>query len=108
MTDFTPVQAENRYRIQTVYDAGQILKMIADTKEPVGPADIALTLSLSMNTAFRMCVTLEELGFLQKTGDRYTLGFGIGIMWARIKSSLEAARDQIDRDLVKIHIPEEK
>lgn len=91
-----------RYRIETVNQAGQILKYIAEAKGPVGSGEVAKALGLSPNTAFRMCITLEEMGFLKQVGDRYDLGMGLALFWARKKSRLEGERASIDRDLASL------
>jgi len=94
----------SRYRIETVFQAGQILKAVAQAKELVGPSDIARELDITVNTAFRMCVTLEELGFLQQIGDRYQLGMGLALFWARKKSGLEVERERIESDLKSLEV----
>jgi len=92
----------SRYRIETVHQAGRILKHIAESKGAVGSSDVATALGITGNTAFRMCVTLEELGFLQQVGDRYELGMGLALFWARKKASLEGERISIERDLAEL------
>lgn len=92
----------NRYRIETVYQAGQILKTVADFKNPVGSSDVAKALGITANTAYRMCVTLEELGFLKQIGDRYDLGMGLALFWARKKAMLEGERVGIERQLMEL------
>lgn len=91
-----------RYRIETVHQAGEILKYIADAKGVVGSADVAKALGITTNTAFRMCVTLEEIGFLKQVGDKYDLGMGLALFWARKKARLEGERDGIQQDLAAL------
>lgn len=104
MTDFTPAPspAENRYRIQTVYDAMQILQVISESREPMATGEIAKALDLSMNTAFRMCETLKEGGLLQEVGGKYTLGMKLMLFWAKTKAKLESEREKIDRILAAL------
>lgn len=92
----------NRYRIEAVYQAGQIIKTIANLKEPAGPSDVAKQLGITVNTAYRMCVTLEELGFLTQIGDKYNLGMGLALFWARKKAMLEGERIGIERKLTEL------
>lgn len=92
----------DRYRIESVYQAGQVLRAVAETKGAVGSSDIAKNLGIKVNTAFRMCVTLEELGFLKQIGDKYELGMGLALFWARKKATLEGERAAIDRDIEKL------
>ena len=92
----------NRYRIESVFQAGQILKTIADFKNPVGPSEVATTLGITVNTAYRMCVTLEELGFLKQIGERYDLGMGLALFWARKKAMLEGERVSVETQLMEL------
>jgi DNA-binding IclR family transcriptional regulator len=46
-----------------------------------------------------MCVTLEETGLLKQIGDKYELGMGNALLWARKKASLEGERDEINKEL---------
>lgn len=95
---------DNRYRIEAVYKAGLVLKLIADAKEPIGPAEIEATLGITLNAAFRMCETLEELGWIRKIGGKYELGMGLALMWARKKAGLEAALDTTTKELSSLSI----
>ncbi|MFA7465319.1 MAG: helix-turn-helix domain-containing protein, partial [Syntrophales bacterium] len=84
--------------------AGQVLNAVADAKEPIGPSEIARESGVSVDTAFRMCATLEELGFLQQIGDRYQLGMGLALFWARKKASLEGEKSRVERDLDSLEV----
>ncbi len=90
---------KSRYRIEAVYKAGQVLNAVANAKEPIGPSEIARESGVSVDTAFRMCATLEELGYLQQVGDRYQLGMGLALFWARKKAGLEGEKNRVERDL---------
>jgi DNA-binding IclR family transcriptional regulator len=41
-----------------------------------------------------MChlATLEDLGFVSTVGDRFRLGMGLALFWARVKSTLRRRR----------------
>lgn len=96
------MEGKNRYRIESVFQAGQVMKAVADSKEAVGPSEVAKTLGITINTAFRMCMTLEELGFLKQIGEKYELGMGLALFWARKKATLEGERAEIDRDIEQL------
>ncbi len=100
------MEKENRYRIETVHQAGQVLKTVANSKEPMGAIAIAKSLDIKSNTAFRICQTLDEIGFLKQVGDRYELGMGLALFWARKKASLETKREAVESDLDSIQIKE--
>jgi DNA-binding IclR family transcriptional regulator len=93
---------KERYRIEAVHQAGKILKAIAESRNPIGPSEVAKELEITVNTAFRMCITLEELGFLKQVGDKYDLGMGLALFWARKKAILEGERNGIDRQLTEL------
>ena len=93
---------DNRYRIESVFQAGQVLRAVADSKGVMGPTEIAASLGIKVNTAFRMCATLEELGFLKQVGEKYELGMGLALFWARKKASLEGERVAIEKDITQL------
>ena len=66
---------KNRYRIETVHQAGQVLKLVANSRTPMGSAEIGKALGMTANAAFRMCATLEEVGFLKEAGGKYELAW---------------------------------
>lgn len=88
-----------RYRIEALFEAGQILKAIAENKNPLGASEVASILGITPNKAYRMCVTLEEMGFLKQVSDKYDLGMALALFWARKKAMLEGERTGIDRQL---------
>ena len=88
---------ENRYRIEAVWTATQVLRKIANAPEPTGSKEIAATLGISENTAYRMCETLTEAGLLERIGAHYRLGTLCMLLWAKSTARLESQRDQIDR-----------
>jgi DNA-binding IclR family transcriptional regulator len=100
------MEEKRRYRIEAIAQAGQVLKIIADSKEPLGVADVTRITGIKPNTAFRILVTLEEVGFLKQVGDKYELGMGLALFWARKKSRLLGLREQIDEDLKALEIQE--
>lgn len=90
---------ENRYRIESIFQAGAVLKAVANSKEPLGSSELAKLCGLTANTAFRICVTLDELGFLNQIGDKYELGMGLALFWARKKAMLEGEKKRIEDQL---------
>lgn len=92
----------SRYRIESVFQAGQVLRVVAESKTVMGSSEIAAVLGITVNTAFRMCATLEELGFLKQVGEKFELGMGLALFWARKKASLEGERMVIERDITEL------
>lgn len=89
----------NRYRIESVFQAGQVLRVVAESKAAVGSTEIAARLGITVNTAFRMCMTLEELGFLKQVSEKFELGMGLALFWARKKATLEGERTAIEQNI---------
>jgi DNA-binding IclR family transcriptional regulator len=88
----------DRYVIESVRKACEILKFIAKSREPVASSQLALEIeNLTKDTAYRMCVTLDVQGLLNQVGDRYELGIGLGLFWSRKKATLESRRSEIEK-----------
>ncbi len=92
------------YRVNAVFRAGRILKIVAASKEPMTSGQIAEAVEISSDIAFRTCITLEELGFLNLIGEAYELGMGLALFWARKKATLEADRDRIDKAIELLNV----
>lgn len=90
-------------RIEAVKKAGEILKHLAHQKEPVNGPDIAKSLGMAEGTVMCHMATLEDLGFVESIGDRFIAGRQLALIWARVKSSLEAERARIDADIESIN-----
>ncbi|MEJ2695580.1 MAG: helix-turn-helix domain-containing protein [Candidatus Sulfobium sp.] len=93
-------------RIEAVRRAGEILKFLANQKEPITAPAIAHVTGAPLPTVMCHLVTLEELGFVQVINDRWRIGLGLGLIWARVKANLEGERDRIERDLESIRVEE--
>jgi len=93
---------KKRYRIETIIQAGQVLKAIADAKEPLGVSEVSKITGVKPNTVFRILVTLEEVGFVRAIGEKYELGMGAALLWSRYKANREALRAKIDRELKEL------
>lgn len=89
-------------RIEAVKKAGEILKYLANQKEPVNGPAIATAVNLPVGTVMCHLATLEDLGFVESIGDRFVLGLGVGLFWSRMKSNLEAQKARIEQDLDKL------
>jgi len=92
----------DRYHIKSIIQAGDILKAVANSKEPVSAADLAKSCGLTANTAFRICVTLADVGFLNPIGEKYELGMALMLFWAKKKADLEAKKEKIENVLAEI------
>jgi hypothetical protein len=96
---------KERYIIAAVRKAGDVLKTVANSREPLTPTQIAEQLDMDTNAAFRQCVTLETIGWLRQIGDKYELGMGLALFWARKRAQLEATVKRAQTDIMKLDDP---
>jgi len=89
-------------RIEAVTRTGEILKYLANQKEPTNGPQVAAGVNLPVGTVMCHLATLEDLGFVSTVGDRFKLGMGLALFWARVKSNLEVERERIEKDLEQI------
>ena len=94
--------AKSYRKIEGVLKTGGILKYMADQKEAVGGNEIAKALDMPQGTVMSHLASLEELNFVTRVGERFDLGMGLALFWARKKSRLEGERSRIDRDIEEL------
>lgn len=88
---------QNRYRIDAVWTATEVLREVAEAAEPLGTKEISAKLGISENTSYRMCETLSEAGLLTRIGSHYELGTFCMLIWAKSKVKLETRRELINK-----------
>ena len=93
-------------RIEAVRKTGEILKFLAGQKEPIPCPKIAQAVNLPTGTTMCHLATLEDLGFVSTVGDRFRLGMGLALFWARVRSGLEGDRARIDQDIKSLDMEE--
>ena len=93
-------------RIESVRKTGEILKFLAGQKKPTTGPRIAEAVNLPTGTTMCHLATLEDLGFVSTVGDRYRLGMGLALFWARIRSTLETDRARIEQDMKSLDMEE--
>ena len=86
-------------RIEAVRKATEILKHLGQMKEPATGAGISAAVGLPTGTVMCYLVTLEDAGFVQRIGDRWRIGTGLALIWARVKSNLEGEKMLIESTL---------
>lgn len=91
---------EKTYRqIEAVRKSGEILKFVANEKEMPSAPEVARALNMSVGTVMCHLATLMDIGFLKQVNDRYELGMGLALFWARKKSRLEGERDRVNENI---------
>ncbi|TAN40768.1 MAG: IclR family transcriptional regulator [Nitrospirae bacterium] len=91
--------AKTYSRIDAVRKTANILKFLGDQREPVSPAEVSKAVEMPTGTVMCHLVTLEECGFAEMIGEKYRIGMGAAMLWARYKSLMESDRARIDRNL---------
>jgi len=92
--------AKNSYnRIQAVQKACDILTILAEAKEPLTGNEVAVRVQLPVGTVMCQLATMEDNGFVQEVGGGWRLGMKLAVFWARVKSSKEAERSRVDKDI---------
>ena len=86
-------------RIETVRKAGEILKYLAGEREPAQAKLIAQAVNLPVGTVMCHLATLEDLGFVTAIGERFKLGMGLALFWARVRASLEADKARTEQNI---------
>jgi len=89
-------------RIAAVKTTIDIIRHLADRREPASGADVASGMSLQYGTVMCHLTTLEDSGMVRRIGDHFELGDGMALLWARKKSQLQAQRDCINNTLSAI------
>jgi DNA-binding IclR family transcriptional regulator len=89
-------------RIEAVRKAGEILKYLAQAKEPATGREIAQAVNLALGTTMCHLTTLEDAGFVQSVGDHWRIGTGLALIWARVKSNLEGEKMLIESQIKEL------
>ena len=90
------------HRILAVKKACTILSILAEAKEPLTGAEVAIRVQESTGTVMSHLATLEDAGFVQEVGGGWKLGMKLALFWARVKSGKEAERGRIDTDIASL------
>lgn len=95
--------AEKSYtRVESVKKACRVLGVLAEAKEPLTGSEVAIRVQIPPGTAMSILVSLEDEGFVQEVGGGWKLGMKMAVMWARIRSSMEAERDRLTTNIRQI------
>ena len=86
-------------RIEAVRKAGEILKHLGQMKEPATGQGISAAVGLATGTVMCYLATLEDAGFVQRIGERWRIGTGLALIWARVKANLEGEKMLIESTL---------
>lgn len=97
MNNSTTAPASDRYNINSIVRACAILRTLAKNSESLRVGEIAKRMDLDRTTAYRIVVTLENLGFLEKdpATKEYKLGvaaFEVGSAYLRTTDLYSIAR----------------
>lgn len=91
-------------RVAAVSTAINVLKHLAEQREPVSGQQIAEALGAPYGTVMCHLVTLNEHRFVRQIGDAWELDMGIGVIWARYKAQLEGKIEALSSQLRLLEI----
>lgn len=95
--------AEKTYRtIEAVRKACEILGVLAEAKEPLTGAEVALRMQMSQGTVMCHLTTLHDAGLVQEIGGGWRLGLKMAVYWARIRATMEVERDRLTENIKRI------
>lgn len=77
-------------RIEAVRVSINVLRFLADQKEPVSGQDISRSLEMPHGTVMCHLATLEEERLVRSVGGAWELDMGLAMFWARKKAMLES------------------
>lgn len=104
---FLNLSEPNNSILQSVQRGLQILKLFSPARPVWGITDIATTLKLSKSTVSRITSDLVEEGYLEKTRNKYRLGFSLLCLSGVITSHLEIHRESKETLKSLVHKLEE-
>lgn len=93
-------------RISAVKIAADILRFLADQKDPVSGSEIAAAVGIKYGTVMCHLATLEDERFARKINgaEAFVLGQELALLWSRCKSNLTANRERIDNEIKRLEI----
>ena len=94
-------------RIGAVKTTLNILRFLADQKEPVSGNVVAAALGMPHGTCMCYLATLDDDGVVRQTGDCFELGMGMAMFWAKVKSKKEAEKQNINREIKMLETGED-
>lgn len=93
---------DERYIIQPVKVAIDILKALAESKEPMSQAEIATAVGITPNMALRQIKTLGAEMMVDEVGGKWRLGMGAGLLRARLLARKLVERDDLDSQIKEL------
>lgn len=90
------------HRIAAVRKTCAILAILAEAKEPITGAEVAMRVQESTGTVMSHLATLGDAGLVMEVGGGWRLGMKMAVYWARIRSTMEAERDRLSSNIKMI------
>ena len=91
-------------RIGAVKITINILRFLADQREPVTGLEVAKGLGLAHGTVMCYLATLKDGQCVTDIGDKYEIGQGIAYIWARYKANLEGKINRLTDVLHQLEV----
>jgi DNA-binding IclR family transcriptional regulator len=91
---------DQRYRVPGLERGLKLLQLFDRDRRALGPAEAARLLAVPRSSAFRLIQTLEQLGYLERSGSDYRLGPAImrlGLEYVAAQPITETARPVLEQ-----------
>lgn len=102
---FTPPTGKTYRTIASVETAIDILEFLGSNGVS-NLQDVATAVDRSPSGAGSQLETLVDAGFVMEMGNHYKLGMRLSVLWARVRSNLEARLAKVNKELEQLTIKE--
>lgn len=89
-------------RIGAVKTTLNILRFLADQKEPVTGREIAVALGMPHGTCMCYLATLDDDGVVRQSGECFELGMAMSMFWAKTRDREEKRMNDAKQNLKSI------
>lgn len=91
-------------RIGAVKTTINILRFLADQREPVSGLAISQSLNIPHGTAMCYLASLEDERYARRIGEHYELGQDAAILWTRRKARLRTIINNSEEQLAELEV----
>lgn len=105
LVKFTPPTRKTYKTIASVENAIDVIEFLGRNGVSI-LSDVTTAVGLSPSASLSQLETLTDKGFVMEMGNHYKLGMRLSVLWARIRSNIEARLIRVTKNLEQISIKE--
>lgn len=90
--------------IEKVSESCQLLKELGSVGEPQSLSELCKLMKTTKSSMKRMLDTLVMHGFVDKSGDCYSLGSGVATLWASYRNGKKKLVAEVQKDLKETEV----